>query len=291
MSLRARFYTSLGLHTLFASGTYILGKGATAHIPVLALGFLRFAMAGVCFTFLAAAGRMDLRSAWREDRRGFLLSGFLGVLLNQVTFLWGLKLTLPAHASLLYALTPTMVLLLAWMQGQERPTARKLAGLAMAFLGVAVLFLDGRRAVLPRGWMLGDLLIVVAMLSWAGYTVVSRPLVLRHGAPRATAITTLAGCVLFLPVGLPGLAGFHPGAVPASAWLGALYLGIISSVVMYLLWFQALSLKEPSRVAIASNLQPILTAGLGWLFLGHTVSPTFGLGAALVIGGVVLTQI
>jgi drug/metabolite transporter (DMT)-like permease len=290
MSARARFWITIGSHTLLASGTYLFGKAATAYIPVLALGFIRFSIAALCFLALAGLGRLNLRAAWVQDRKIFILAGFLGVVLNQLGFLWGLKLTLPSHASLLYALTPTVVLLLAWLRGQERPTPRKVLGLALAFGGVVVLF-QGHGRELPPQWLLGDLLVVVAVIAWAGYTVVSRPLVLRHGSRRATAITILTGAGLFLPVGLFGLPALHPAAVPMSAWIGVLYLGLVSSVGMYLLWFHALSLREPSRVAIASNGQPLMTAALAWLFLAQPITPLFGAGAVLVISGVLLTQL
>ena len=75
------------------------------------------------------------------------------------------------------------------------------------------------------------------------------------------------------------------------AWVGLVYLGLMTSVASYLLWFHALSMKEPSRVAIATNLQPVATAVLAWVFYGQGVTPSFALGAVLVIGGVILTQL
>jgi len=277
-------------HTALAAGTYLLGKAATNHFPVLVLGLLRFSVAAVVFLVLIRLRHYDLGHPFREDRRSFLLAGFLGVLLNQIGFLWGLKLTLPSHAALLYALTPTVVLLMAWTRGLERPSLRKLLGIGLAFSGVVVVFYGRHGASLPPHWLAGDLLVLVAVFAWAGYTVVSRPLVMRYGAERSTALSILVGSAMFLPLGLLGLQDFHPSAVPAIGWIGALYLGLIASVVMYLLWFHALRLREPSRVAIAANGQPILTALLAWAFLGQPVTLQFGLGAALVITGVVLTQ-
>lgn len=281
----------MGMHTCLAAGTYLLGKVATNHFPVLVLGLFRFAVAATAFALLVRIRGYDLAGPFREDRRSFLMAGFLGVLLNQVGFLWGLKLTLPSHAALLYALTPTVVLLLAWLRGIERPSLRKTLGLALAFSGVVVVFYGRHGSVLPPHWLAGDFLVLVAVFAWAGYTVVSRPLVLRHGAERSTALSILAGSAMFLPLGLLGLPGFHPTHIPVMGWVGALYLGLIASVVMYLLWFHALRLREPSRVAIAANGQPILTALLAWAFLAQPITAQFGLGAGLVITGVVLTQI
>lgn len=286
-----RFTVVMTLHTVISAGTYLLGKVAADALPTLVLGFLRFLIAGAGFLVLARVRGLDLWPAARTEWRGFLWLGFLGVALNQVAFLGGLALTLPSHAALLYALTPTFVLLLAWARGQEHPSSRKLLGLALAFAGVAVL-LAGRRggAGLPPRWILGDLMILVAVVAWAGYTVASRPKVLKHGAQRATTLSILFGTVLFTPLGVSGLPGLHPSAVPAMAWVGLAYLGLLTSVVSYLLWFHALSLKEPSRVAVASNAQPVATALLGWFFFGQPITLPFVAGAALVAGGVVLAQ-
>lgn len=289
MGVRMRFLATMGAHTALAAGTYLFGKAATDHLPVLTLGFVRFALASVFFFGLVRFRGHNLPEAWRQDRAAFLMAGFLGVLLNQVGFLWGLKLTSPSHAALLYALTPTLVLLFGWARGTERPTLRKGGGILVAFSGVVVLF-QGRQAALPPGWIWGDLLVLLAVAAWAGYTVVSRPLVIRHGAERATALSILVGSAMFLPLGLGSLPGFRWEGIPVSAWAGALYLGIVASVVMYLLWFHALRLQEPSRVAIAANGQPILTALLGWALLGQPVSAAFWAGALLVISGVVLSQ-
>ncbi len=288
---RKGFWPTMGLHTTLAAGVYLLGKPATVHFPILALGLVRFTVAALGFLLLVKVRRLDLREPFRRDRGAFLLAGFLGVLVNQIVFLWGLKLTLPSHAALLYALTPTLVLMLGWARGLERPTLRKGAGIALAFTGVFVLFLQRAGALLPPDWILGDLLVLMAVAAWAGYTVISRPLVMTYGSERSTALSIFLGSAMLAPLGLFGLRGFHPGAMPASAWVGAIYLGVVASVVMYLLWFRALGMREPSRVAIAANGQPILTALAGWAFFGQAVTPLFGLGAALVIAGVVITQL
>jgi drug/metabolite transporter (DMT)-like permease len=258
----------------------------------LALGLFRFLVAGAGFLLLARFRRLDLWPVAKIEWRSYLLAGFLGVVVNQVAFLGGLAFTLPSHAALLYALTPTVVLLLAWARGQEKPGPRKLCGLALAFSGVVVL-LSGRATTgaLPPHWILGDLMVLVAVVAWAGYTVMSRPLVQKHGAQRATTLSILFGLALFAPLGLFGLPRLVLSAIPPMAWVGLVYLGLMTSVVSYLLWFHALAMKEPSRVAIATNGQPVATACLAWAFYGQPITPAFAAGAVLVLGGVLLTQL
>ncbi|HJW34502.1 MAG TPA: DMT family transporter [Holophagaceae bacterium] len=286
-----RFAAVMGLHTFISAGTYLLGKPAADAIPTLALGLLRFLIAGAGFLILARLRHLELWSVARSEWRTYLWAGFLGVTLNQLAFLGGLAFTLPSHAALLYALTPTVVLLLAWARGQERPGPRKLGGLALAFSGVLVLFSGKAGGALPPRWILGDLLVLAAVVAWAGYTVMSRPLVQRHGAQRATTLSILFGLAIFAPLGALGLPGLKMAAVPPVAWVGLVYLGLMTSVVSYLLWFHALSIKEPSRVAIATNGQPVATAILAWIVYGQAITPAFAVGAALVLGGVLLTQL
>lgn len=286
-----RFAVVMTLHTLISAGTYLMGKIAADALPTLVLGLLRFLIAGVGFLALARVRGLTLWPVAKAEWRTYLWLGFLGVALNQVAFLGGLAFTLPSHAALLYALTPTVVLLLAWARGQERPGPRKLLGLVLAFAGVLVL-LAGRRgtAALPPKWLLGDLMILVAVVAWAGYTVASRPMVLKHGAQQATTLSILFGLAVFAPLGALGLPRLHLGTVPPLAWAGLAYLGLLTSVVSYLLWFHALTLKEPSRVAIASNAQPVATALLGWAFFAQPVTLPFVAGTVLVGSGVVLAQ-
>ena len=278
------------LHTFISAGTFLLGKVAADALPTLVLGLFRFLIAGAGFLVLARIRGLELWPVARAEWRAYLWVGFLGVALNQVAFLGGLAFTLPSHAALLYALTPTVVLLLAWMRGQERPGPRKVLGLVLAFSGVVILLADRRGAALPPKWILGDLMILVAVVAWASYTVASRPLVMKHGAQRATTLSILFGLAIFAPLGAMGLPHLHLTAVPPLAWVGLLYLGLLTSVVSYLLWFHALSMKEPSRVAIATNGQPVATALLGWIFFAQPITLPFVAGAVLVAAGVALAQ-
>jgi drug/metabolite transporter (DMT)-like permease len=68
------------------------------------------------------------------------------------------------------------------------------------------------------------------------------------------------------------------------------YLGIITSVVAYLLWFYALSRLEASRVAVFANLQPPATAVAAWLILGDPITWEIVAGGVLVVLGVRVAQ-
>ena len=280
---RRRVAIALGANQFLSSGTHLIAKAAVMALGALPVALLRFTLASVSFLIL---GRV--RGGWpRIDRRDvpkLLLIGFLVVPVNQGFFLFGLVRSTPTHASLLYALTPLVVLALAGRMLREGNLGSKLAGAGVAFSGVVVILLE--RGLRQEGEVLvGDLLILVAVFAWALYTVLSKPLAEKYGSFPVTAWAITSGTVFSLPGYLvPGVLPPLRSISPA-VWGGILYLSIGTSLVAYPLWMYALKHVEASKVAITTNLQPILTAIFSWILFRERFTPGFLVGAVLVLGG------
>jgi drug/metabolite transporter (DMT)-like permease len=73
---------------------------------------------------------------------------------------------------------------------------------------------------------------------------------------------------------------------PWATWARLGYLGVITSVISYLLWYFALSRLEASRVAVFSNLQPVFTAVAALVLLQEPIHWELVVGGALVLAGV-----
>ena len=290
----ALLYGALCVHTLLSAGTYLWAKRALAEIPALPLGLLRFAGAslllGAMLLRLRPTGqRLPPRSEWRK----VIVLGFIAVPINQGFFLFGLQLSTAAHAALLYTLTPLFVLLLAQLLIGEFPGWRAAAGAVLALAGTVFVLLQ-RGLDLSRGPLIGDLLLLIAVVAWAIYTAEGREMVTRHGALPVIAWTLIGGTLLYLPLGFVSLLSPSNRADIAGAsreaWWGLVYLCVITSVVAYLLWYWGLKHLAAARVAIFTNLQPLATAFLAHVFFGERVTGGFLAGAAAVISGVLLAQ-
>ena len=284
ISEKARVAVALIVNQLLASGTHLIAKGAISALGPLPVAVLRFATATVAFLLLQRLHPDRPRLA-REDLGRVLLLGFLVVPVNQGCFLFGLAHTTPTHASLLYALTPLVVFLMARQLLGETRGRDKLIGIVTAFAGVAVILLE-RGLERELTVAAGDGIILVAVVAWAAYTVLSKPLLERYPPVMVTSWVIVAGSLMFLPAAL------LPGAIPPlekqtlPVWGGILYLAIGTSVIAYPLWLYALRRLEASRVAITANTQPVITGVLSWLVFGERFSGVFLLGAALVLAGV-----
>ena len=282
---------ALLVYTLLAAATFIVARVALAEFDPLALAQLRFLLAAAALAALLWARRGSLAALVppRGDRRAVAWVGLLGTPINQAFFLVGLARTTPAHAALLYAVTPLLVLALAVARRQERLEPLRALGRAVAFAGVALL-LFGRGLAADRSTLIGDALVFIAVVAWAGYTAESRALLARIDPLALTAAATTFGALVFLPIGVPAVLAQDFARVSARGWLGLGYVSLVTSVTTYLIWSWALARTAASRVAVFSYLQPIAAALLAWLLLGVPLTAHFAVSAAVVLAGVALAE-
>jgi len=285
--LSAAVVVALLVQTAISGGTYLVAKRALMEVPVATLVLWRFLISGVVFALLV----LVLPGPALPPRRAVplaLVLGFLTGPLNQGLFFAGLQRSTAAHAALLYALTPLGVYLYSMLRGREAPNARAGLGLLLAFVGALVLLLaHGLRAL--SGVFVGDILILGAVTAWVLYTAEGKAFIGEYGALRATAWSMIAGALWLLPL--------SPWVLRPELVLGAspvvtgaiLYLALLTSVVSYFLWYWALGRTDASKVAVFSNLQPVVTAVAAWLVLGERIGWEVAVGGVLVLAGVRLT--
>jgi drug/metabolite transporter (DMT)-like permease len=299
MHARARpsamlLYGGLLAHTLLSAANYLVAKRALMEIPAPPLLLLRFTGASLLLIVLLRRVKpRGQRLPPRDARKKLLFLSIVGVPVNQGLFLYGLQLSTAAHAALLYTLTPLFVLLLAQALIGEFPGWRAAAGTALA-LGGTLYVLFQRGVDFSRGPLVGDLLLLVAVVAWSLYTAEGREIVGRLGALPVIAWTIIGGTLLYLPIGLAAMLvpAYRADIAHASAaaWWGVAYLVVMTSVVAYLLWYWALAYLAAARVAVFTNLQPLATALLAQALLGERVTLGFYLAAGVVIAGVLLAQ-
>jgi drug/metabolite transporter (DMT)-like permease len=288
----------MATHVILAAGTYVLGKEAAVGFPDPgALTLARALGAAVCLLLLSGWAIPRPRFAAGEWLR-LLILGIILVPLNQYTFLRGLKLTAPSHPALLYALTPLGVLLLASVLDRRRPSARNVGGVLAALAGVVIILRPWEQGAVITEMRSGDLWVLVAVVAWVVYTVAAGRTCQEHDPRVVTAWSLILGALVMTPISGHTLRAMDFAAVHLSAWLGLLYMVLITSVAMMLAWNLLLRYLGPVEVAICTNAQPPTTAALSGILstlgvLGgeQDLGPLFWLGTILVVAGVVLVQV
>ncbi len=263
-------------------------KLAIGQIPALPFTAIRFALASLILWVVlrATEGPADLPAA--EVRRLVVL-GVVGNTCYQLAFILGLVRTSATNSSLILATVPTVVAVVGGILGLERITARMGWGIVLGTVGV-VLVIATSGVEFSTGTIAGDLLTVLAVLCWAGYTVGLRTLPAGFSPLRVTTVTTLAGTPGLMLVGLPGLLRLEWTAVPGTAWAALAYATVLSLVVAYLLWNRSVQAVGGTRTAIYMCVTPLVAVGGAWVMLGEHARPFQAVGAVLIVAGVLLTR-
>ena len=267
---------------------FSITKSAFDQLSPLAFTAIRFVLSSVLLWLVLRVVEGPAKLPPGAMQRLVVL-GVVGNTFYQLAFMLGLSRTTASNSALILSTVPTVVAVFAGALGLERITARMRWGIALGMLGVA-LVIATRGVAFDRGTFTGDLLSLLAVLCWAGYTVGLRQVPQGVSPLRVTTITTIAGTPGLVLVGLPSVLDLDWGAVSVQAWLAVAYASILSLVVAYLLWNRSVKNIGGTRTAIYMCLTPVVAVLGAWLLLGERPHPLQGIGAAFIITGVLLTR-
>ena len=220
------------------------------------------------------------REAWPR----IVALGLLGVPGYNLFFLHGLKTVPTGTASLIVALNPVFTAVLARLLLKEEFGLRRTVGLGLALAGVFVVIRYGTDKPVDWPYLSSALVLTLAPLSWAIYTVIGRRLPAAAGALDTTYALLFVGSLPLLLLATPALGRTllaHPGALGA-----ALYLAVPCTLVAYAGWIWALKRLPAGEVAAFVFLNPPLANLWAWLFEGATLRTPFLLGALALLAGV-----
>lgn len=224
----------------------------------------------------------------RRDVPRLFLCASLGIVLNQVLAMEGFARTSVLNAGLLCTLIPVFTYAIALAVKQERFSGRRTGGIAIALVGAALLVLwrsGGVEGVYPEQF-LGNCLIVINSLSYAGYMVLARPLLKRYSPLVVTMWMFVLGvwCLPFLGLRESVL----PESISRDAWLGLGYTLLFATILAYTLNTFALERVSASTTAAFIYLQPLISGIAGMLVLSEVVTLPAALAGALLLAGITL---
>ncbi len=263
-------------------------KFALVEIPPLPFTAVRFVAASLLLWVVLRL----VEGPTAEPRVGIkrlVILGLIGNTCYQLAFTVGLSKTTATNSALILSTVPTVVALFAGALGLERITPKMWLGIALGTLGV-VLVIATRGVGFDVKTLPGDLLTILAVLCWAGYTVGLRQVPAGISPLRVTTITTIAGTPGLLLAGLPGMLRLQWESVRVEAWLALGYAAVLSLVVAYLLWNRSVKAVGGTRTAIYMCITPLFAVAGAWLLLGERPHPLQGVGAVFIIAGVLLDE-
>jgi drug/metabolite transporter (DMT)-like permease len=172
------------------------------------------------------------------------------------------------------------VILASRIDRSQRVTGARLIGVAVGFIGVALLV-----GVQSGGDLVAAIAVLGVALCYAG-SVLYAGLTVRSIPPLQVSIGQLSCAALLLaPFGLTQLPSTAP---PAKVWLAVLALGVLGSGIAYLLYFAIIASAGASRAILVTYLVPAFALAYGAFFLGEAITAVALAGLGLILAGTAL---
>ncbi|MEX0780011.1 MAG: EamA family transporter [Balneolales bacterium] len=265
-------------------------KFSLDEIDPLSFNAIRFLLA-IAFIWLVVWRRRIPIKVQKGDWPRIVTLGLLGNLVYQVLFIYGINFTYSANAAVMLGTIPVWVALVSHMFFEEKLTRIKFIGVCFAFAGVIFIMVGGEQGFsLSAESVIGDLIIVVAAMVFAVYTLLSKSMLDRYTPLELSTLILTVGGLAIVIIAIPNLVKLDHKAISWLAWGGAFYSGVFSIGMAYLVWNYGIKQVGAVRTSTYQNLVPVLGIILGFLLLGEKLMIMQYAGTAFVISGIVLAR-
>jgi drug/metabolite transporter (DMT)-like permease len=246
-------------------------------LPVSHLILLRFAAASAILMPVVIQ-----RAAWPRKRNisRYLLVGFLAIPVTYLLQFNGLALTTVSRASLIIGALPPMTAFASARFLNERGGAHHWIGMALSGLGMLMMVGLPR----PGGSWAGDVMVFLSTLVSTAWILMSERLSREEGPLAATAGILFFGTITTAPIALiwDGMPNIH---ISFAAWGAILSLGLLCTVLTFMLWNWGLEKIGAGRGSVFLNLEPLVGAALGVALWGEPLGMGLIIGGPLILGG------
>ena len=271
--------------------TYLAIRYGIQTLPPFLMAATRFLIAGAVLLAWAGFRGESIRLSFVQWRRAFIIGAllFLG---GNGGVTWAERYVASGLAALLVATEPLWVVIFNWGLSHKRPNAKVALGVLIGLAGVALLVGGGLSEGNAGSFLslVGVGVVIASSLAWAGGSVYSSQRPMKASTLMASGMQMLAGGSLLLLVGL--ITGeFKRLNFANTSWvsIGALgYLTVFGSIVAFTAYSWLLRNVSLARATTYAYVNPVVAVLLGWLIAGEPLTPRMLIGAAVIVGSVVL---
>jgi drug/metabolite transporter (DMT)-like permease len=263
--------------------TYLAIRVMVETMPPLLSAGVRFAVAGSLFWVILRLTRGA--AAMRVSRRQLAFAGLAGTLLcfggnGLVTVA---EQEVPSGLTALLIGAVPLIVVLFRLGERDRPPLATLGGVAVGFVGLAILVLPSDRPGDAPLW--GVLTVIAAAILWATGSYYSKRMDLPGDALVSTSLQMLLGGAGMLIVALPAgeYANLDPAGFSGDSWLALAYLTVVGGMLAYTAYTWLLQNAPISTVATYAYVNPVIAVVLGWAILEEEITTAVVAGTVLIV--------
>lgn len=279
-------WTLLLLASLFWAGSSIAGRLAVGQVPPMALAFWRWCIAFLAFLPFTAIPLWRHRALLLKHWKITVVLAALGIFGFSAPYYLGLRYTTALNASLFNAVSPILIVLIAFVWLKARVTPIQLVGILIGFAGTVVIAVEGDwRLLVTLGFNPGDLLILLGYVSWALFTVLLRWAPKELPSLELTCALAGIGTLMFVPLYALEVDGLGFALTTGNIAI-VLYSAIFPSFLAYLFWTKGVAAVGMHQAGYSQYLVPPFGIVLATMMLGEAFRLYHVVAIAMIFAGV-----
>ena len=230
---------------------------ASAVTPLL---MTNFRVLGAACLFWIASLFIKQEHVKHHDLLLLFFASLLGIIFNQGLFMFGLSLTSPINASIITTSSPIITMIIAALFLHEPVTKSKLLGVFLGAIGAFILIVSGQHGASQAGNMWGDILCLLAQLSFSLYLVFYKGLTSRYSSITLMKWMFTYSSICLIPFSYNEIMAADWGALSREVLWGLILIVFCATFISYLLIPVGQRYLRPTLTSMYNYVQPIVAS-------------------------------
>lgn len=285
-------YLLLFLTTLFWSGNFIVGKAASMYaIPPFSLNFYRWLFAWLIllpFTFKEIIKKKDYILS---NSGFFIILGITSITIFNSIVYYSLYFTQVISGVLMISTIPVMIIFISSLLKIEKTNIFQIFGVILSLTGVIFIVTKADIEILiTLNFNKGDLTMVVAMFSWATYSVLLKKKKYELTQISLLQIVITFGLIFLVPIYFIEMSMGYLIKLGQPFYLTLTYVVLFPGLASFFFWIKGISIIGANRSGIFLHLMPIFGAIMAMIIFDEKFMFYHFLGAIFIFMGIILSN-
>ncbi|WP_297674966.1 DMT family transporter [uncultured Bacteroides sp.] len=261
-----------------------IGKSTLMEFSALSVTTFRMVGAAACFWLLSAFCKRE--QVDHRDMLKIFFASLFALVFNQGVYIFGLSMTSPIDASIVTTTLPIVTMIIAAIYLKEPITNLKVLGIFVGAIGALILIMSSHTVGGGNGSIIGDLLCLVAQISFSIYLTVFKGLSQKYSPITLNKWMFVYASMCYIPLSYHDVASIQWTEISTAAFFQIGYVVVGGSFLAYIFIMNAQRLLRPTVVSMYNYMQPIV-ASVAAIIMGLGVFGwEKGVAVALVFLGV-----
>ena len=235
-----------------------IGKSALMEFSALSVTTFRMVGAAACFWLLSAFCKRE--HVDHRDMLKIFFASLFALVFNQGVYIFGLSMTSPIDASIVTTTLPIVTMIIAAIYLKEPVTNLKALGIFVGAMGALILIMSSQTAGGGNSSIIGDLLCLVAQISFSIYLTVFKGLSQKYSPITLNKWMFVYASMCYIPFSYHDVASIQWAEISTAAFVQVGYVVVGGSFLAYIFIMTAQRLMRPTVVSMYNYMQPIVAS-------------------------------